>query len=65
MTFHTGDRVTITNPRPENADYRGKTGTVEIRQESDGLIAVKGLEGRVREAIVGRRGFYPEELTKA
>lgn len=66
MTYRPGDRVTITNPTPENAKYRGKTGTVvDDGSKSGGLIPVKGLDGRVREAVAGYRGFYAEELTRA
>lgn len=64
MQFQPGDRVTVTNPEPDNAEYRGKTGTVEVVGGPNELIAVKGLKGRVREAVMGRRGFYPDELTK-
>lgn len=66
MPFKPGDRVTITNPSRENAAYRGKTGTVlDDGSKSGGLIAVKGLDGRIREAVAGYRGFYANELTKA
>jgi ribosomal protein L21E len=67
MQFKPGDRVTVTNPEPnsERAAYRGKTGTVETVGGPNELIAVKGLEGRVREAVMGRMGFYPDEITKA
>jgi hypothetical protein len=58
MQFQPGDRVTVSRPNLDNLAYHGKTGP-------DELIAVKGLEGRIREAVMGRRGFYPEELTKA
>jgi hypothetical protein len=66
MTFRTGDRVTVTNPSPENAKYRGKTGILlDDGSKSGGLMAVKGLEGRVKEAVAGYRGFYADELTRA
>lgn len=66
MPYRPGDRVTITNPHPENAKYRGKTGTVlDDGSKSGGLIAVKGLDGRLKEAVAGYRGFYAEELTQA
>jgi len=64
MQFQPGDRVTITNPDPKRAQWRGKTGTVETAGGPNELVAVKGLEGRLREAFYGRIGFYPEELTK-
>jgi hypothetical protein len=66
MQFQPGDTVTVTNPAPDNAAYRGKTGTVlDDGSKSGGLIAVKGLDGRIREAVAGYRGFYADELTKA
>jgi ribosomal protein L21E len=66
MTFRTGDRVTITDPAPERAAYRGKTGTVvDDGSKSGGLIAVKGLDGRLKEAVAGYHGFYADELKAA
>jgi hypothetical protein len=66
MTYRPGDRVTITNPSPENAKYRGKAGTaLDDGSKSGGLIAVKGLDGRLKEAVAGFRGFYADELTRA
>lgn len=66
MAYKPGDRVTITNPAPERADYRGRTGTViDDGSKSGGLIGVKGLHGRIREKIAGHVGFYADELTGA
>lgn len=66
MPFKTGDRVTITRPAPERAAYRGKSGTViDDGSKSGGLIAIKGLDGRIREAVAGYVGFYADELTGA
>lgn len=66
MPFKLGDRVTITRPHPERAAYRGKTGTViDDGSKSGGLIGVKGLDGRIREAVAGYMGFYADELTGA
>lgn len=66
MTIRPGDRVTITNPSRENAAYRGKTGTaLDDGTKSGGLIAVKGLDGRLKETVAGYRGFYADELTRA
>ena len=64
--FRKGDRVAVTNPSPENARYRGRTGTVtDDGSKSGGLIGVKGLDGRLAEAIKGTPGFYAEELSPA
>jgi hypothetical protein len=66
MSFQSGDRVRVTSPAPERSAHRGKTGTVlDDGSRSGGLIAVKGIEGRVREAVGGCIGFYANELTKA
>lgn len=65
MTFRPGDHATVTNPEPENAQYRGKTGTVvDDGSKSGGLIPVRGLDGRLKEAVAGHQGFYADELTK-
>jgi hypothetical protein len=66
MQFQPGDRVTVSRPNRDNLAHHGKTGTVvDDGSKSGGLIAVKGIEGRVREAVGGYIGFYAEELTKA
>lgn len=66
MPYNPGDRVTITNPAPERAVYRGKTGTVvDDGSKSGGLIPIRGLDGRLKEAVAGYVGFYADELTKA
>ncbi|MFD8545630.1 hypothetical protein [Streptomyces sp. NPDC059649] len=66
MSFCTGDRVTVTNPSRENRAAKGKTGVVvDDGSKSGGLLGVKGIDGRVAEAIKGVRGFYPEELSPA
>ncbi|MFF8784794.1 hypothetical protein [Streptomyces sp. NPDC015125] len=64
--FCKGDRVTVTNPNPGNARYRGKTGTVvDDGSKSGGLLGVKGIDGRLAEAVKGIPGFYAEELSAA
>lgn len=66
MPYKPGDRVTVTNPTPENAKYRGKTGIVfDDGSKSGGLMAIKGLDGRLREAFAGYPCFYADELTAA
>lgn len=64
--FREGDRVTVTNPNPGNARYRGKTGTVaDDGSKSGGLIGVKGIDGRLAETVKGIPAFYAEELSPA
>ncbi|GES27898.1 hypothetical protein AB0G60_02750 [Streptomyces angustmyceticus] len=65
MNFSKGDRVTVTNPNPGNARFRGRTGTVTDDGSKSGLMAVKGIDGRLAEAVKGTPGFYPEELSPA
>lgn len=64
--FREGDKVTVTNPNPGNQRFRGKTGTViDDGSKSGGLMAVKGIDGRLAETVKGFPGFYPEELSSA
>lgn len=64
MSFQPSDRVTITNPHPENAKYRGKTGTVrEI--DSGGYLLLEGVDGRLREKLLGYVACEPNELKAA
>ncbi len=64
--YRTGDRVTVTNPVGKNKSAKGKTGVVvDDGSKSGGLIGVKGLDGRLAEAVKGYRGFYAWELSPA
>ncbi|MGW2920391.1 hypothetical protein ACWDBF_21370 [Streptomyces angustmyceticus] len=64
--YRKGDRVTVTNPNPDNQRFRGRTGTVaDDGSKSGGLMAVKGIDGRLAETVKGLPGFYPEELSPA
>lgn len=66
MAFRKGDKVTVTNPSRDNAGTKGKRGVVvDDGSKSGGLMAVKGIDGRVAEAVKGYRGYYAEELTRA
>lgn len=66
MNFSKGDRVTVTNPNPGNQRFAGKTGVVaDDGSKSGGLLGVKGIDGRLAEAVKGIPGFYPEELSPA
>lgn len=64
MTFNPGDRVTITNPHPENAKWRGKTGTIrEI--DRNGMYILTGIERPMRERLLGYIACTDDELTAA
>ena len=66
MQCRKGDRVTVTNPSSDNRGTKGKRGVVvDDGSLSGGLIGVKGIDGRVAEAVKGYRGYYAEELTRA
>lgn len=66
MEFKKGDRVTVVAAGPENAGTVGKTGTVfDDGALSGGLIAVKGIDGRISEAVKGYRGYTSDQLRKA
>lgn len=64
MTYKPGDRVTITNPHTENAAHRGKTGTI-ARIGADGMYELRGVDGRLREAVLGIIACTADELTRA
>lgn len=62
-SFRKGDRVMVVAADPENAGTEGRTGTVYYTEaEADGRIAVKGIGGRVREAVNGYRAYWPHQL---
>jgi hypothetical protein len=64
MTYRPGDRVTITNPHPENAASRGKTGTIrEI--DNNGMYVLTGIDRPIREKLLGYVGCTADELTRA
>ncbi|MET7795678.1 hypothetical protein [Streptomyces decoyicus] len=66
MSFRKGDKVTVTNPNPGNQRFAGKTGIViDDGSKSGGLLGVKGIDGRLAEAVKGTPGFYAEELSPA
>ncbi len=64
MPFNPGDRVTIANPHPENAKWRGKTGTV-ARIGQDGMYELSGIERPVREKLLGVIACSADELKAA
>lgn len=64
MQFQIGDRVTITNPHPENAKWRGKTATIN-RIGQDGMYELRGVSGRINEKVLGVIACTADELTKA
>lgn len=64
MQFQPGDRVTITNPRPENTDFKGKTGIVREVYDVSGLVVLRRVEDPIRGVILGGLACFPDELTK-
>ena len=61
--FNKGDRVVVVSAGPENAGTEGQTGTVFYTEaEVDGQIAVKGIDGRIAEAVKGYRSYWPHQL---
>lgn len=66
MSFKKGDRVVVTAAGPENAGTVGKAGVVDsVEPGPDPLIAVKGIDGRLAEAVKGYRGYTADQLRKA
>jgi hypothetical protein len=64
--FRKGDRVTVTSPTAGHAAFAGRTGTVEHpADDACELNAVRGIRGRVSEAVIGREGFTDDELSPA
>ncbi|WP_458089432.1 hypothetical protein [Streptomyces malaysiensis] len=69
MQFCQGDKVKIVSSvdYPEYRKYIGRTATV-YRDYPDGsgsgLVAVRGLESKVKERVLGYVGFAPEDLKK-
>lgn len=61
--FKTGDKVTVIDGGTDNAGTEGKHGTVVDGGElSGGEIAVKGIDSRTREAVLGYRGYTANQL---
>lgn len=64
--FKEGDRVVVRAAGPENAGTVGRTGTVaSVEPGPDPLIAVKGIDGRVAEAVKGYRAYTADQIRKA
>lgn len=61
--FKKGDLVVVVEAGPENAGTVGRTGTVHsVEPGPDPLIAVKGIDGRVTEAVKGYRAYTSIQL---
>lgn len=64
--FKKGDRVIVVAAGPENAGTVGKTGTVvDDGALPGGEIAVKGIDGPVKERVLGYRSYTADQLRKA
>lgn len=65
MEFRKGDRVRVVDGGVQNPGTEGKAGTVFYQEsEADGLIAVKGIDGRLAEWAKGYRTYSPEQLRR-
>lgn len=64
LDYRTGDRVTVTNPVRKNQSAKDKTGVV-VGSKPGNRLAVKGIDGRLAEAVTGPRSFYAWELSPA
>ncbi|MFF7329689.1 hypothetical protein [Streptomyces sp. NPDC008150] len=50
---------------PENAGTEGRTGTVvDDGSLSGGLVALKGIDSRLTEAVKGYRSYTADQLEK-
>lgn len=66
MSFRKGDLVIVVAAGPENEGTVGETGVVvDDGALSGGDISVKGIDGKVVEAIKGYRSYTPDQLRKA
>lgn len=64
--FSKGDKVTVTEGGSDNPGTEGKTGTVvDDGSLSGGLIGVKGIDGRITEAVKGYRGYTDDQLERS
>lgn len=68
MQFRKGQKVRVV--KSSDSKYKhvvGKTGVVfyDYDPAQADLVAVKGLEGKAREAVLGYIGFPPEDLKPA
>lgn len=64
--FKKGDRVVVVAAGPENAGTVGQSGVVFYDEsEAVGEIAVKGVDGRIAEALKGYRTYAPDQLRHA
>lgn len=67
MKFRKGDKVKIVSSvdYPKYRKYIGRTATVyRDGPDGSGLVAVQGLESKIREKFHGYIGFPPEDLQK-
>ncbi|MFD5384295.1 hypothetical protein ACFWMG_04860 [Streptomyces sp. NPDC127074] len=67
MQFRKGDKVKIVSSvdYPQYRKYIGRTATVRHDgPDGSGLVAVQGLEFKVKERVLGYVGFAPEDLRR-
>ncbi|MGK5733307.1 hypothetical protein [Streptomyces sp. URMC 124] len=65
MEFRKGDKVVVVEGGSENPGTEGRQGVVFYDGAlSGGLIAVKGIDGRLRETVQGYRGYTADQLRR-
>lgn len=66
MQFRKGDKVVVIDGGTDNPGTEGRTGTVFYPgPDDDGQVTVKGIDGRLAEAVKGYRSYAPEQLRRA
>ncbi|MEU6233839.1 hypothetical protein [Kitasatospora sp. NPDC047058] len=64
MDLTEGDSVTVINADGQNPKTLGRTGTVVQADPVNQLVAVKGIDNRFVEAVLGERAYRPDQLRK-
>ncbi|MEW2578375.1 hypothetical protein [Streptomyces syringium] len=62
MGFRKGDKVVVIDGGADNPGTEGKEGVVFYDEPFDGLFTVKGIDGRVVEAVRGYCGYTADQL---
>lgn len=57
-----GARVTVINADDQNPKTLGRTGTVVQVDRDSQLVAVKGIDNRLVELVLGERAYRHDQL---
>lgn len=61
--FRKGDKVTVIDGGQDHPGTEGKTGIVhDDGPYGSDLISVRGIDGRLKEAVLGYRGYTADQL---